>query len=66
MLEGAAIELYKYILRKLPEAYLIASGGVSNIQDIEQLQEAGIPAVIFGKAIYEEKIKLKELEKFLL
>jgi len=66
MLEGPAIELYKHILRNLPEAYLIASGGVSNIQDIEQLQEAGIPAVIFGKAIYEGKIKLKELERFLL
>ncbi len=66
MLEGPAIELYKHILRNLPEAYLIASGGVSSIQDIEHLQKAGVPAVIFGKAIYEGKIKLKELERFLL
>lgn len=66
MLEGPAIELYKDILRKLPDAYLIASGGVSGIQDIEQLEETGIPAVIFGKAIYEGRITLKELERFVL
>ncbi len=66
MLEGPAIELYKDILRKLPDAYLIASGGVSGIQDIEHLEEAGIPAVIFGKAIYEGRIRLKELERFVL
>ncbi len=66
MLEGPAIELYKDILRRLSDAYLIASGGVSGIQDIEQLEEAGIPAVIFGKAIYEGRITLKELERFVL
>ena len=65
MLQGPAIELYKEMLDAIPELYLIASGGVSNISDIEKLQEAGIPAVIFGKAIYEGKIKLKELERFL-
>ena len=66
MLEGPAINLYKDVLRNLPEAYLIASGGVSGIQDIEQLEEAGIPAVIFGKAFYEGRITLKELERFVL
>jgi len=66
MLQGPATELYKEMLETIPELYLIASGGVSNIDDIEKLQEAGIPAVIFGKAIYEGKITLKELEKFLL
>lgn len=66
MLQGPAIELYKEVLAEIPGLYLIASGGVSNIDDIEKLQEAGIPAVIFGKAIYEGKIRLKELEKFLL
>jgi phosphoribosylformimino-5-aminoimidazole carboxamide ribotide isomerase len=44
-----------------PECKLIASGGVSSIEDIRQLKEAGVPAVVFGKAIYEEKIALKEL-----
>ena len=66
MLEGPSFELYKDILRSLPDAYLIASGGVSSIQDIEQLQEAGIPAVIFGKAIYEGRIKLDDLSRFFI
>ncbi len=65
MLQGSATDLYKEMLDAIPELYLIASGGVSNISDIEKLQEVGIPAVIFGKAIYEGKIKLKELERFL-
>jgi len=46
--------------------YLIASGGVSSIRDIEFLHEAGIPAVITGKAIYEGKIMLKELSQFII
>lgn len=64
MLQGPAIDLYKEILEQIPQLYLIASGGVSSIQDIENLAEAGIPAVIFGKAIYEGKIQLKELVRF--
>ena len=64
MLQGPAIELYKEILEAIPGLYLIASGGVSSIEDIEKLQEANIPAVIFGKAIYEGKIKMKELKRF--
>lgn len=66
MLEGTSILLYEKILRNFPELYLIASGGVSSIQDIYALEEAKIPAVIFGKAFYEGKIKLKELENFLI
>ena len=65
MLQGPAIELYENILQEMPDLYLVASGGVSNIEDIEALAEAKIPAVIFGKAIYEGKIELKELERFL-
>ena len=65
MLQGPAIELYENILKEMPDLYLVASGGVSNIGDIEALAEANIPAVIFGKAIYEGKIELKELERFL-
>ena len=65
MLQGAAIELYKKILAEQNDIYLIASGGVSSIQDIEQLEEANIPAVIIGKAIYEGRIKLSELKRYL-
>jgi phosphoribosylformimino-5-aminoimidazole carboxamide ribotide isomerase len=46
-----------------PTCHLIASGGVSSMQDIAALEEAGIPAVVFGKAIYEGRIDLKELIK---
>lgn len=66
MLQGPAIELYKKMLTEKPDMYLIASGGVSSIRDIEFLHEAGIPAVITGKAIYEGKIMLKELSQFII
>ena len=65
MLQGAATDLYKEIRHEVPGIHLIASGGVSCIEDIEQLQEAGIPAVIFGKAIYEGKIQLTDLLRFM-
>ena len=59
-LAGPAIDLYKRVMDAYPELHLIASGGVSNQADIEALDAAGIPAVVFGKAIYEGKINLKE------
>ncbi|MGQ1890760.1 1-(5-phosphoribosyl)-5-[(5-phosphoribosylamino)methylideneamino]imidazole-4-carboxamide isomerase [Thermophagus sp. OGC60D27] len=61
MLEGPAIELYQKIRQRFPELYLIASGGVSSMKDIDALEAAGIPAVIFGKAIYEGRIGVEEL-----
>lgn len=64
MLEGPSIDLYKEIIKEFPETHLIASGGVSTIEDIYKLEEAKIPAVVFGKAIYEGKIKLSDLYKF--
>lgn len=60
-LQGPAIELYRQVMNAYPQLHLIASGGVSSIKDIQALDEAGIPAVVFGKAIYEGKINLKEL-----
>ncbi len=63
MLQGPAINLYKKVMRTHPTCHLIASGGVSCIEDIEALDNAGIPAVVFGKAIYEGLIDLKELIK---
>ena len=66
MLQGPAIELYKEMLAEKPDMYLIASGGVSSLADIEQLQDAAVPAVITGKAIYEGRIKLNELTRFLI
>jgi len=66
MLLGPAVELYKEMLAAQPDIYLIASGGVSSVRDIELLHEAGVPAVITGKAIYEGRITLKELSRFIV
>lgn len=60
-LAGPAIDLYKEVMAAYPEMHLIASGGVSSLDDIKALDAAGIPAVVFGKAIYEGKINLNEL-----
>lgn len=65
LLTGPAFDLYKEIKEQLPDLFLIASGGVSKMADIEQLSEMQIDAVIVGKAIYEGKITLKDLEPFL-
>ena len=66
MMEGPATDLYREIMQAHPDIHLIASGGVSNIDDIYRLNEAGIPAVVFGKAIYEGRIRLKGLTSLLL
>ncbi len=63
-LQGPAIELYKEVMAAYPQLHLIASGGVSSIDDIRALDAAGIPAVVFGKAIYEGRIDLKKLGEF--
>jgi phosphoribosylformimino-5-aminoimidazole carboxamide ribotide isomerase len=60
-LSGPAIDLYKQVMDAYPELHLIASGGVSSFDDIKALEAAGIPAVVFGKAIYEGRINLHEL-----
>ena len=60
-LQGPAIGLYSDVMTAYPQLHLIASGGVSSIDDIRALDAAGIPAVVFGKAIYEGRIDLHEL-----
>jgi phosphoribosylformimino-5-aminoimidazole carboxamide ribotide isomerase len=64
MLQGPAIDLYTALREAFPQSCIIASGGVSSVKDIEALAEAGIPAVIFGKAFYEGHIQLKDLLHF--
>lgn len=66
MLQGTAIDLYKKMLASQPNLYLIASGGVSSMNDVVLLHDASIPAVIIGKAIYEGRIKLNELTRLIL
>ncbi len=65
MLEGPSVELYREIKKEHPELYLLASGGIGTLNDIRELDSAGIDAVIVGKAIYERKISLEELENFI-
>ena len=61
MLGGTAVELYSQIMAAYPTLHLIASGGVSKAEDIHELNRRGIPAVVFGKSIYEGRIDLDEL-----
>lgn len=63
-LEGPSIELYQKILEQFPDLQLIASGGVSSLDDLIQLEEIGCSAAIVGKAIYENKITISELANF--
>ncbi len=64
LLMGASNELYANVLRDFPELKLIASGGVSNMDDLYKLREIGCFGAIVGKAIYEGRVTVKELEKF--
>lgn len=61
-LEGPSIDLYKKILDKFPALHLIASGGVSSIKDLEDLKKAGCSGAIVGKAIYEKRVSLSDLQ----
>ena len=61
MMGGTAVELYSEIMNAYPTLHLIASGGVSKQEDINELNRRGIPAVVFGKSIYEGKIDLDKL-----
>jgi phosphoribosylformimino-5-aminoimidazole carboxamide ribotide isomerase len=65
MLQGPSTELYREILSKV-KINLIASGGVSSVKDIRDLEEAGCEGAIIGKAIYEGRITLNEIERLCL
>ncbi len=65
MLSGPSIDLYKEIMAQFEGLELIASGGIATMKDIHELDEMGVPGVITGKAIYENKISLKEISKFI-
>ncbi len=66
MLQGPATELYDNLISELPEIRLIASGGISDFDELPKLAEIGCEGVIIGKAIYENKITLGQLEQFIL
>jgi len=66
MLEGPSFDLYEKMLAQLPNIKLIASGGISTFDELPKLAELGCEGTIIGKAIYENKISLKQLENFIL
>ena len=66
MLEGPSTGLYEKILKEVPNLKLVASGGVSNYFELDELKAVGCDAAIIGKAIYENRISLKQLEQFIL
>ena len=66
MLQGPSFGLYERILKETPGIKLIASGGISTFDEIPQLANLGCEGVIIGKAIYENRISLKELENYIL
>ncbi len=66
MLEGPSFEQYENLLSALPELRLIASGGISEFDELPRLAEMGCDGVIIGKAIYENRISLAQLESFIL
>jgi phosphoribosylformimino-5-aminoimidazole carboxamide ribotide isomerase len=65
LLQGPSFDLYEKMQVKFSDLHIIASGGVSEMKDLEKLNDQGVFGVIVGKAIYEGKISLKELEKFI-
>jgi phosphoribosylformimino-5-aminoimidazole carboxamide ribotide isomerase len=64
LLLGPSVDLYKEIMQEIPNIKLIASGGVSHIKDLEELQKSGVYGTIVGKAYYEGRITLEELAAF--
>lgn len=65
MLAGCATDLYRQLATNFQDIELIASGGVSSLADIDELNVAGCSAVIVGKALYEERIKFRDVKKYL-
>lgn len=64
LLQGPSVELYQEILQEIPELKLIASGGVSSVKDLEDLEKIGVFGTIVGKAYYEGRVTLEELASF--
>ncbi|MFN3998914.1 HisA/HisF-related TIM barrel protein [Algoriphagus sp.] len=65
VMEGPNFELYKEIMERFPTIHIAASGGVRGIDDFKKLRDMGMKAAVFGRAYYEGKLSLNDLEKFL-
>ena len=65
MMQGSAVSLYTQMVKDFPAMQIIASGGISSVEEIHLLNDAGISGAIIGKSLYEGRIKLEELKEFL-
>ncbi len=65
VLEGPNFDLYQEILKRFPKIALAASGGVRSIDDFRRLRDMGLNAVVFGRAYYENRVTLKEIDQFM-
>ena len=65
MLQGPSFELYDRLIQGLPQIKLVASGGVAELEDLPRLADMGCDGVIIGKAIYENRISLDDLTKWM-
>jgi phosphoribosylformimino-5-aminoimidazole carboxamide ribotide isomerase len=66
MLQGPSFEVYNDVLQEVTPLKLIASGGISSFDELPRLAENGCEGVIIGKAIYENRIRLQQLENFII
>ncbi|MDO6802845.1 1-(5-phosphoribosyl)-5-[(5-phosphoribosylamino)methylideneamino]imidazole-4-carboxamide isomerase [Wenyingzhuangia sp. 1_MG-2023] len=66
MLQGPSFDLYEKIIKDCPNVKLIASGGISTFDELPRLRDLGCEGTIVGKAIYENRISLKQLEDFII
>jgi phosphoribosylformimino-5-aminoimidazole carboxamide ribotide isomerase len=65
LLMGPAFDLYKMIREQVPTVYLLASGGITSVADLEKLDSMGVHGAIIGKALYEGRMSMKDLKKFI-
>jgi phosphoribosylformimino-5-aminoimidazole carboxamide ribotide isomerase len=65
MMQGSSVGLYEQLIKDFPTMELIASGGVSSVSEIHELNQIGVSGAIIGKALYEGKIQLSELKEFI-
>jgi phosphoribosylformimino-5-aminoimidazole carboxamide ribotide isomerase len=65
MMQGSSVDLYRQMVKDYPSMKIIASGGISSVEEIRNLDEAGVSGAIIGKSLYEGKIKLDDLQQFL-
>jgi phosphoribosylformimino-5-aminoimidazole carboxamide ribotide isomerase len=65
MMKGSSVDLYRQMVQDFPALQIIASGGISSINEIQMLNEYGVSGAVIGKALYEGKIRLEELREFL-